>query len=176
MNGTFQETDFGWFALYGEDGLVHGMSIGFPTDEAALAWLGRHGIDELDPEEWAEVVESVRSYLAGETYTLGEVNALDPERLTVFQRRVRQVVAAIPYGETRTYGEVAELAGRPRAARAVGTVMASNHVPLLMPCHRVVPAGGKLGGFTGPGGVDLKQKLLDLERERASAQLAFQSN
>lgn len=165
--GAVAETCVGWLAVYGENGIVHGLSIGFTSDEDAVRWLRNCEIEELDNAAWQPTAEQLAAYLSGDAYGVEEIQYAEPERLTEFQRRVRQVVAAIPYGECRTYGEVAALAGHPRAARAVGTVMSSNHVPLLMPCHRVVPAGGKLGGFTGPGGVGLKEKLLELERSTA---------
>ena len=89
---------------------------------------------------------------------------LDASPLSDFQRHVLVTVRAeVPYGETATYGEVAELAGRPGAARAVGTAMARNPVPLFVPCHRVVAANG-IGGYGGGvDGVGLKRALLDLE-------------
>lgn len=84
---------------------------------------------------------------------------------TPFFRRIYHVVRRIPPGKTLTYGEVAEAAGRPGAARAVGTAMRKNPICLFIPCHRVVGAGG-LGGYSSPGGVAQKQALLDLERSR----------
>ena len=81
-------------------------------------------------------------------------------RGTPFQKKALQAVAAIPYGETRTYGEIAKTLGRPRAARAVGSANARNCLPLVIPCHRVVAAHG-LGGYAG--GLELKRKLLKLE-------------
>ena len=82
-----------------------------------------------------------------------------------FTRRVYQVVQAIPRGETRSYGEVAEAAGAPGGARAVGNAMRKNPICLLIPCHRVVGSSG-LGGYSGAGGLDTKRALLDLERKR----------
>lgn len=84
---------------------------------------------------------------------------------TEFTLRVYEVVRSIPPGETLTYGEVARGAGRPGAARAVGSVMANNRHPLFIPCHRVVASTG-LGGFSSPGGLDQKRILLELERHR----------
>ena len=81
---------------------------------------------------------------------------------TGFTRKVYEVVRRIPRGETRTYGEVAEAAGAPGAARAVGNAMRKNRICLLIPCHRVVAAGG-LGGYSSPCGVDQKKALLALE-------------
>lgn len=83
---------------------------------------------------------------------------------TPFQRAVWGAARAIPHGRTRTYGEIAAAVGRPGAARAVGQALGANPVPLLVPCHRVVAAGGGLGGFTG--GLDLKARLLALEGTR----------
>lgn len=82
-------------------------------------------------------------------------------RGTPFQRAVWEALLAIPYGETRTYGEVASAIGRPGAVRAVGAANGANPVPLVVPCHRVVAAGGRLGGFGG--GLPLKTRLLALE-------------
>jgi methylated-DNA-[protein]-cysteine S-methyltransferase len=78
-----------------------------------------------------------------------------------FNQRVWQELARIPYGETCTYGELARKIGRSKAARAVGTANRRNPIPIVLPCHRVVAAGGKLGGYGG--GLELKRKLLELE-------------
>ena len=83
-------------------------------------------------------------------------------RGTDFQRAVWREIAAIPYGETRTYGGIASAAGNPRAVRAAGTATGNNPVPILIPCHRVIAAHGRLGGFSG--GLDAKRRLLALER------------
>jgi O-6-methylguanine DNA methyltransferase len=80
---------------------------------------------------------------------------------TPFQRAVWSAARAIPFGETRTYAQVAAAVGRPGAARAVGQALGANPVPLLVPCHRVVATGGGLGGFTG--GLEMKARLLALE-------------
>lgn len=80
---------------------------------------------------------------------------------TDFNQRVWQELARIPYGETCTYGELARRIGRPKAARAVGTANGRNPIPIVLPCHRVVASGGKLGGYGG--GLELKRKLLELE-------------
>lgn len=82
---------------------------------------------------------------------------------SMFQREVMQACRTIPFGETLTYGQLADLAGHPGAARAVGSVMADNPIPLIIPCHRVVAANGKLGGFSSPGGSRTKKRLLQLE-------------
>lgn len=81
-----------------------------------------------------------------------------------FQRSALREVMRIPYGETRTYGQIAALIGRPQASRAVGRANATNPIPLVIPCHRVVGTDGKLHGYGGAGGLQTKQWLLDLER------------
>ncbi|MBN2581536.1 MAG: methylated-DNA--[protein]-cysteine S-methyltransferase [Planctomycetes bacterium] len=90
--------------------------------------------------------------------------AIDLSGCTPFQRCVLEACRRIPTGKVLTYGQLAARAGRPRAARAVGQAMAGNPVPLVVPCHRVVAAGGALGGFSASGGEGMKRRLLDHER------------
>ncbi len=94
---------------------------------------------------------------------------LDLSERTDFQRDVLLACAAIPFGETLTYGQLAELVGHPGAARAVGSVMASNLIPIVIPCHRVVAANRQLGGFSAPGGTDTKKRLLQLEAQSSTS-------
>ena len=86
---------------------------------------------------------------------------LDLRGLPAFTLSVLRELARVPYGETTTYGALAAKAGHPRAARAVGTVMNRNRIPIVLPCHRVVGADGSLVGYGG--GLDIKAKLLELE-------------
>lgn len=85
---------------------------------------------------------------------------------TSFQRQVWQELCRIPYGETRSYQQLADQIGRPRAARAVGQACGRNPIAILVPCHRVITSGGRLGGFSG--GLAIKRLLLDLERSPAA--------
>lgn len=84
------------------------------------------------------------------------------EPRTAFERRVREAMLRIPYGATASYGELAAAIGAPGAARAVGTACARNPLPIIVPCHRVVAAGGQIGGYRG--GTEMKRWLLDFER------------
>jgi methylated-DNA-[protein]-cysteine S-methyltransferase len=86
-----------------------------------------------------------------------------PERATAFQRSVWEMARRVPPGLTITYGELAEEVGRPGAARAVGAAMRATPIPLLVPAHRVIGAGRRPGGWTGPGGVERKLALLAIE-------------
>lgn len=89
---------------------------------------------------------------------------IDLSGLSAFQQEVLKVILSIPYGQTVTYAEIAAVIGRPGAARAVGRAGATNPIPLVIPCHRVVGSDGKLHGYGGPGGISLKTKLLKMER------------
>jgi methylated-DNA-[protein]-cysteine S-methyltransferase len=84
--------------------------------------------------------------------------------LTPFAVLVVKAVRHIPFGKTLSYGQIAAEVGHPRAARAVGTVMAQNRTPLVVPCHRVLASKGKLGGYSAIDGVLMKRRLLDLEK------------
>ncbi|MBI4412991.1 MAG: methylated-DNA--[protein]-cysteine S-methyltransferase [candidate division NC10 bacterium] len=109
---------------------------------------------------WAErAAAEIREYLAGERAFFDVPGDLRP--LPAFSRRVLEVAARIPFGDVRTYGEVARSIGAPRASRAVGNALGSNPVPLVIPCHRVIRGDGTTGGYgLGP---DLKGRLLSLE-------------
>lgn len=117
-----------------------------------------------------ELLERLTRYAGGEPDELLDLPLLLGD-MTPFQRRVIAACRAIPYGSTRTYGQLAASAGSPGAARAVGQVMAANRIPLIVPCHRVVAAGGGLGGFSAPAGVALKQRLLAMEMSAAELAL-----
>ena len=104
----------------------------------------------------------LREYAAGEPVDLSQAPLELPDA-TAFQQRVRTHLMKVGYGATISYGALAALAGAPGAARAVGTVMSTNPVPLVIPCHRVVGSGGRLGGYSAPTGLDLKRRLLRME-------------
>ena len=101
-----------------------------------------------------------RDYFAGVAVSFGEV-PIDPPFGTPFQRDVWEAARAIPFGQTATYGELAVRVGRPGTARAVGSALGLNPVCIVVPCHRVLATGGKLGGFSA--GLDWKRRLLRLE-------------
>jgi methylated-DNA-[protein]-cysteine S-methyltransferase len=109
-------------------------------------------------EHLARAGEQIEEYFRGERRAFAV--ALDRSSRRGFRGEVLAALEAVPYGETVSYGELASMAGRPRASRAVGSAMATNPLPLLVPCHRVVAAGG-LGGY-GPG-PEVKLQLLELE-------------
>jgi methylated-DNA-[protein]-cysteine S-methyltransferase len=111
----------------------------------------------------AAAVEQLREYFAGERR---QFDLPVEAQGTDFQRRVWQVLAGIPYGETRNYRQIADAVGAPRAVRAVGAANGRNPLPIVVPCHRVIGADGKLVGYAG--GLPVKKVLLELE-QRAHA-------
>lgn len=110
-----------------------------------------------------EAVEALRRHLRTGREDLSGI-PVDLSGLPGFTRAVLAETRRIPPGATRAYGEVAAALGRPGSARAVGQALARNPVPLLVPCHRVVSRQGRLTGFSAPGGLERKRRLLELER------------
>ena len=110
----------------------------------------------------ANLLSQIQDYLAGKRKNF-EVT-IDWSIMTEFQRKALQATYHIPYGETRSYGEIASQIGRPKAARAVGRAEATNPIGLVIPCHRVIGADGKLHGYSGADGLETKAWLLELEQ------------
>jgi methylated-DNA-[protein]-cysteine S-methyltransferase len=109
-----------------------------------------------------EAIAAISRLLAGDSVDLGFV-VVDDEEIDPFCREVYAATRAVPPGSTATYGEIARAIGRPDAARDVGAALARNPTPIIVPCHRVVGANGKLTGFSAPGGLETKRRLLALE-------------
>lgn len=135
------------------------------NESATLARLLRaHGAagGQRPTGEIQRIIDDIVALLAGEPRDLLHAR-LDLARVPPFHQCVFEIVRRIPPGQTRSYGEVAALCGERHAARAVGQAMARNPVPIIVPCHRVLAAGGRSGGFSAPGGVRTKLRLLAIE-------------
>ncbi|WP_371668326.1 methylated-DNA--[protein]-cysteine S-methyltransferase [Streptomyces sp. NBC_00289] len=141
------------------------------ADEGALCGLYMTDQRHRPPEEtfgdrddtpFGEATDQLKAYFAGELKEFTLELSLSG---TPFQRSVWQQLLRIPYGETRSYGQLADALGNPAASRAVGLANGRNPVGIIVPCHRVVGAGGSLTGYGG--GLERKQRLLDLERGTA---------
>lgn len=144
---------------------VVGVQLPEPTRTAARARLARRHPEAVEAEPPPHVraaIEGVGRLLAGEKVDLLDV-VLDYGAAPDLHRRIYEVVRGIPPGGTLTYGEIARAVGQPHAAQAVGQAMGRNPCPIIMPCHRVLGADGKMGGFTAPGGTATKLKLLEIE-------------
>jgi len=115
------------------------------------------------PAGFRTLAAAVRRYYHGWRTSFDDLR-LDLSAGTPFQQRVWTLARRIPYGQVRSYNWIGMEIGRPHAARAVGNAVGANPVPLIIPCHRVLSADGALGGFSAPGGPDVKARMLQLER------------
>ncbi len=156
-------TDLGWIGVAGRQGVLCRLTLGHANEHAARRALHLAYAGEIRDRHWSpDLRQRLEIYASGAVVDLSDIPR-HLEARTPFQARVLELTIAVPFGATVTYGELAEQAGFPRAARAVGTVMSSNVIPLVIPCHRVVGAQGGLGGYSAPQGVRLKHRLLALE-------------
>lgn len=149
---------------WGEAGIT-GFCLPSSRAASAEAAIRRRAGAELAelPDSLGEVTEAVRRYFLGEQADFSAA-LLDLRAREPFFARVYAVVRTLRWGETTTYGEVAaRLGAGPEAARDVGRAMGANPIPLLMPCHRVLGAGNRIGGFSAPGGAETKRRMLAIE-------------
>lgn len=162
FTGILRSTPLGdlWIAV-SEHGLA---AIEWSQDEAEfgvyLAKRFKRPV-EPSPEKVDLMLRQLDEYLRGARKAFDL--PIDWSLLRPFQRRVLELVFAIPYGQTRTYGDIALEIGNPRAARAVGRANATNPIPLVIPCHRVIGSDGKLHGYGGGQGLATKEWLLQME-------------
>ena len=153
------ETDLGWFGLIGREDVVMRLFFGHASAEevrtaAARAVGGKEGPALPESDWYPELRRRLMDFARGVPTNFDDVK-LDLDGATEFRERVLKQTRKIKYGSTVTYGQLAARAGKPAAARAIGAVMASNRVPIIIPCHRVVGSGGSLGGFSAPQGIAL---------------------
>lgn len=126
---------------------------------AGVVFLGEECAPSLLTDQAAKMLQA---YFSGAAQPL-EILPVDLTEMTPFRSRILTLIRSIPHGEVRSYGEVARMAGLKGAARAIGGVMASNPIPVIIPCHRIVAADGCLTGYTAPGGLYMKKRLLEIE-------------
>ncbi|MFO7310212.1 MAG: methylated-DNA--[protein]-cysteine S-methyltransferase [Pseudomonadota bacterium] len=169
-------TDAGFCGIAWSDrGIVR---FQLPTEEAAVTerLLKKQLPDACPGEPPPAVVEAMaaaHAYFAGQATDFSGC-VIDLSGCDTFARRVYAFARRVGWGRTTTYGALAREAGAgPEAARDVGRAMATNPVPLIIPCHRVLAAGGKPGGFSGPGGVATKMRMLALEGIELAPQQSF---
>ena len=147
-----------------ERGLI-AIAYNISTGQFLMHLAADHQIAVVSTEDGLSSARAqLREYLHGAPTQFSI--PVDLSFLTGFQREVLLAVASVPYGQTRAYGVIAAQIGRPQAARAVGGANARNPLPLVIPCHRVIAADGSLGGYSGPGGLRTKRRLLALEGAR----------
>jgi methylated-DNA-[protein]-cysteine S-methyltransferase len=155
---------------WGERGIA---AIELPgRDDAATRRRLRRSVpgatEAAPPEDVAAAIDAIARLFAGEPVDLSPV-VLDMDGVPEFHRRVYEVTRAIPSGDTVSYGEVAARLGEPGAAQAVGRALGRNPLPIVVPCHRVLAADGALHGFSAPGGLATKRRMLAIEGALAPA-------
>jgi len=124
------------------------------------------GAAEAEPPDFVrDAAARIVRLLSGEAVDLSDI-PLDLSGASDLERKVYSAALLIPCGEVRTYGEIARDIGAPGAAQAVGVALGRNPVPIVVPCHRVLASGGRSGGFSAPGGVSTKFRMLEIERAR----------
>ena len=166
---TIFRTKWGYFGFAGTEQAISRTFLPTPERQDAerglLQSLPPAG-DNLrsDKDFQRDLQTRIVAYYEGEPVDFSTGPAVDLNGAGPFVHKVLNACRRISYGHTRTYGDLARQVGRPNAARAVGSVMAGNPVPLIIPCHRVLRTDGGLGGFSAPGGTATKQKMLHHEQ------------
>jgi methylated-DNA-[protein]-cysteine S-methyltransferase len=168
-------TELNWMAVAWRDDVLVGAAFGHASKRAAEMSLARipdlrdalYCVDIVchpdDLPNWtANLIDRLTRFAEGEPVDFAAFN-LALGHLTPFASKVVAACRRIPWGQTRSYGELAAECGSAGAARAVGSVMAKNRFPLIVPCHRVLAAGGEIGGYSAPEGLTMKRRLLQME-------------
>ena len=158
---------------WGPRGIV-GAQLPEAQEQATRARMQRRfpALHEVEPPSWVQRdIAAIRALLDGEPLDLGDIK-LDLEGVGDFHRRVYAITRRIPSGSTRTYGDIAEELGDKGLARAVGQALGLNPFAPIVPCHRVLAAGGKWGGFSAHGGAASKLRMLAIEGARPASDTA----
>ncbi|WP_328444653.1 methylated-DNA--[protein]-cysteine S-methyltransferase [Amycolatopsis sp. NBC_00438] len=168
-------TAIGPCGLAWRDDVVIGTSLPDGGAAGMRARLARRFPDAVEgppPPPGQAAVDGIVALLAGERRDLAEIE-LDLTAVPEFNRRAYEIARAIPPGKTLTYGDIAHRLGLPGSAQAVGQAMGHNPFPIVVPCHRVLAAGGRDGGFSARGGVATKRRMLVIEGALADEPTLF---
>ncbi|MCV3206927.1 methylated-DNA--[protein]-cysteine S-methyltransferase [Mesorhizobium sp. YC-39] len=173
------ETVIGFMGIaWSETGLIR-LCLPQRSREAVERRLLRHpGVSPstVQPPWVVELITSIKAYAAGEDVDFSGV-PVDLAGVDDFRLAIYDAARKLAFGETTTYGELAKRAGHAGLARETGAALGANPVPLIIPCHRILAAGGKIGGFSAPGGSTTKEKMLAMEGVRVGppppAQVSF---
>jgi methylated-DNA-[protein]-cysteine S-methyltransferase len=169
---TVFKTKRGWIGILASKIGLRMVTLPQHTRPQAINSLGKQANQAiLSPELFIELTEKFQHYYSREKTTF--TDNLDFSEATLFQKVVWEATRLIPYGETRSYGWVANQIGKPQAARAVGQALGKNPFLIIIPCHRVISGDGGLGGFGG--GLEMKQVLLELEKAITGKKLQIYS-
>jgi O-6-methylguanine DNA methyltransferase len=169
---TIFHTKWGYFGLVGTKYALCGTCLPLSEPEKVeshllqnLSLIDRESSIELDKTFLRTLQKQITAYFEGECVNFNRDVPLVLDGFSSFGNSVLTACRAIEFGQTITYGQLANKSGQPNASRAVGSTLAKNPLPLIIPCHRVVRSDGKMGGFSAPGGIAFKKKMLELERK-----------
>ena len=158
---TVFETTLGWIGIVASPAGLLAVTLPQNTRQQVTNSLGEPVKQAVfTPQTFNDLEQRFRQYYSGKKTIF--TDELDYSHAAAFQKQVWEAARLIPYGETRSYGWVAQQIGKPRAARAVGQALGKNPFLIIVPCHRVIAGDGTLGGFGG--GLEMKEKLLKLEK------------
>ncbi|MFO1408022.1 MAG: methylated-DNA--[protein]-cysteine S-methyltransferase [Steroidobacteraceae bacterium] len=174
LAATLFDTAIGRCGIAWSERGIAGLQLPEPAGAARGRLLSRfpEAREESPPASVRQAIEAVAALLAGGDPDLDAVE-LDWTAVGPFERAVYETTRRIPRGETRSYGEIAAALGDPGAARAVGQALGRNPFPVIVPCHRVLAADGRPGGFSAPGGVATKLRMLAIEGAPGNAEFDF---
>ena len=164
------KTKWGYFGLAGTESALYRTELPGPKPKKIESRLLKNLPDAQFEKTYLKVLQKqIIAYFDGASVNFGPDIRVDFNGFGNFSRKVLTTCRNIKFGQSICYSELAKKAGRPAAGRAVGNVMAKNPMPLIIPCHRVLRTDGKMGGFSAPGGISLKRKMLTLEQEAVKA-------
>jgi methylated-DNA-[protein]-cysteine S-methyltransferase len=159
------ETALGRCAIAWKGEAITGILLPASDDEATRRAARRRdpGAVEAAPPPFIEyAICKIAALCRGEAQTFDDL-PLDRARIEPLANRVYDILLKVPFGRTTTYGAIAEALGDRTLSRAVGAALGANPFPIVIPCHRVTASGGKMGGFSAPGGAETKKRLLEIE-------------
>ena len=162
---TLFDTPIGTCSLVWKDETIAGLRLPEANAAATRTRIKRRwpeAVEQTAPAAMQAVIDRVLALLAGEPVDLSQV-PLDFGEAPDFHKRAYEIARTIPAGHTMTYGEIAKRLGVPHESREVGQAMGKNPIAIIMPCHRVLGADGKMGGFSANGGVATKRRILEIE-------------
>ena len=164
------KTKWGYFGLAGTEYAIYRTQLpGLKPEKIKSLLLKNFHNPQLDKTFLRTLQEQITAYFEGVCVNFRRDVPLALEGLSSFGISVLTTCRDIGFGQTITYGQLAKKSGRPAASRAVGSALAKNPLPLIIPCHRIIRSDGKLGGFSAPGGIILKERMLELEHRAIKA-------
>jgi len=164
------ETKWGYFGLCGTESALCRTCLPRPEPKKIESLLLKNSPDaKFDRTFFKALQKQITAYFEGSFVNFSPDIPVDLDGFGGFSRKVLTTCRSIKFGRTISYFGLAKKVGRPAASRAVGNILAKNPLPLIIPCHRVLRTDGKMGGFSAPGGISVKKRMLALEQKALTA-------